>query len=308
MLRKVWPIAVLLIHLSFVHANAECLQLLPTAADFGNNDSSANRGPMQVGQIQVTCTGEYRLGLDAGQYPARTRRLHDDSGNYLDYYLWQDSGATTQWGSIGTGGLVYAADPLISTGNGSEVTQQVYGSAMTAGASSPGRYTDQVRVLLTYPPYGPTDRLEADLFLSLSLSGTCAVSTNNLYTFGSWPTTANEITAIFLGEVTVECTPGVNYKIGMGAGQNYTNGRRNMRNGSELIPYTMWGDSERAQEWGDRGLAAVEPSYSENLPTPAQDATGTGSAQSFPVWGDAVIRGKKAGTYTDTVTITVVWH
>jgi spore coat protein U-like protein len=110
-----------------------------------------------------------------------------------------------------------------------------------------------------------------------------------------------------LGVVTVTCTPGVTFSVGMAAGQHWDGSMRNMANGLENVPYILWADSAGTLPWGDAGLTLIEPAYAETHPAPAQNSNGTGSPQNFFVWGDALISGKPAGTYTDTVSITVVW-
>lgn len=288
-------------------ANAQCTPPNPHTADFGISDASNDLGPLQLSGIAITCDTEYRLGLDGGQHLEGTRHLSDGAGNFISYYLWSDSGGSTEWGSSGLSGTLYPAEPLTASGNGTEVTHTVYATAITAGASPPGIYTDQVQVILAYPPYGPDDTLTADLFITLSLSGTCSLNTDELNDFGSWLPDTN-IYGIALGAVTVICSPGLDYKIGMGAGQNYRNGSRNMHYNGYLVPYSLWADNARTISWGDQGLSTMEPDYTETYPAPALSETGTGDTQSFFIWGDAIIKGKRPGTYIDTVTVTVVWQ
>lgn len=289
-------------------AIGECIIPMPASGAFPNNNGTNDTPIQQVAGISVQCDTEYRLGLGGGDHLAGSRRMSDGAGHYIPYFLWQDSGGNTEWGDSELEGSAYPAPPLADIGNGLELTHPVYGTAMTAGALSPGLYTDEVRVLLAYPPYGPDDKVESDLFLSLELSGTCTLDASGLNSFGVWPSDESDLLGIPLGAITVTCTTGTNYSVGMNAGENYMGGVRNMRSGANLIPYLLWADSARTILWGDAGLAAIEPAYVETHPAPAHSAISTAGAQSFFVWGDAAISGKPAGTYRDTVIITVVWQ
>ncbi|MDH4319394.1 MAG: hypothetical protein OEV64_13460, partial [Desulfobulbaceae bacterium] len=71
---------------------------------------------------------------------------------------------------------------------------------------------------------------------------------------------------------------------------------------------TLWADGGRNISWGDKGLSAIDPDYRETHPSPGKSGTGTGSVQSYQVWGDAMIEGKRPGTYEDTVIVTIVWN
>ena len=279
-----------------------------TSSGFGTSDGSADTGPLQTASAQVQCTNTYILGMDGGMNLSGTRRLSDGAGNYIPYSLWQDAGANIQWGDNGMGTAVpYPADPLTATGTGSAVTHPVYATALTSGAFPPGMYTDLIQVTLIWEPYGPTDKAEKLLSLSLTLSGTCTLNTGGLNGFGNWPAGSADLQNTALGVVSVTCTPGVSFAVGMTAGQHWDGGLRNMSNGAETVPYILWTDSAGTVPWGDAGLSLIEPAYAETHPAPAQNSNGTGSSQNFFVWGNAMISGKPAGTYTDTVTITVVW-
>jgi spore coat protein U-like protein len=282
------------------------LNLYPVG--FGDSDGSSDTGPRKVADVQLQCGEEYRLGLDGGLNLSGTRRLSDGSGHFIGYRLWRDSGNNLEWGDNGLGsGVPYLADPMTGTGTGSVETIHVYGTANTKDAFPSGSYTDLVHVVLAYPPYGPGDRLEGDLFVSLTLTGACTLDTSGVNGFGAWPAGSSDLQGVALGVITVSCTTGLNFAVGMDAGQNWQSGSRHMSDGAELVAYTLWADSSRSTPWGDSGLAAVDPDYTETHPAPAQTGVATGPPANFFIWGDAAIGGHSPGTYIDTVTVTVSW-
>ncbi|MCP4213843.1 MAG: spore coat protein U domain-containing protein [bacterium] len=294
--------------LSVAQTGMACILLNAISIGFGDNDGIADIASRQVAGLDTQCTTEYRLYLDGGQNMSSARRLSDGAGNFITYYLWQDSGAGVEWGSAGLGsGVIYPASPLTATGSGLVTTHPIYGTALTAGASPPGIYTDLVHVTLTWFPYGPGDILETDLPLNLNLTGSCSLDLSGLGDFGTWPAGSADLQGMALGSLSVGCTLGVNFTVGIDAGQNLQGVSRRMRNGVEFIPYVLWADGSRTTPWGDTGLTAIEPGYVETHPDPAQVGVATGGAMSFFIWGDAMINGHSAGTYSDTVTITVAW-
>ncbi|MDH3347146.1 MAG: spore coat U domain-containing protein [Desulfobulbaceae bacterium] len=299
-------ILILLQFLTDVAAN--CTLLLPSKGDFDQSDGNSNIGPFRLTDIIMDCDAEYRLGLDGGLHLLGTRRLHDGAGNYITYYLWKDKGASMEWGNSGLEGIPYLASPLTGNGNGTKTSKNIFTTALGDRTLPPGTYNDRVRVVLAYPPYGVENTLSADLYLTLTLTGSCTLSTDNIQGFGEWPPDARDVHGAELGGISVTCTPGLNYKVGMDSGRNYIHGSRNMRFQDETIPYTIWANSSRTIGWGDKGLAEIEPNYTETHAASAQNGIGSGNAQNFSVWGDAQILGKKPGTYSDTVNITIIWH
>ena len=291
-----------------VRADASCTLLMANPSGFGDSDGLTNINIMQLGDLQLECDSSFQLGLGGGQNFSGARRLSDGAGHFISYFLWKDSGAGSEWGDNGMNtASPYPADPLSGTGTGSPTVFPVFGTAQTAGAFPPGSYSDIVHVILAWPPYGSGDSSETDLFITLNLTGNCTLDVSGLSGFGEWPSNSPNLEGIALGAVTVNCTPGLNFAVGMNAGMNFQGGIRNMRNGTELIPYILWADAGRSLPWGDNGLSLIEPLYAETYPAPAQTGTGAGTSQSFFVWGDAMINGFPAGTYSDTVGVSVVW-
>ena len=276
---------------------------------FGQSDGGSGIGNMRIANLQLRCEKQFRLGLDGGQNYSGVRRMSDGRGNFVSYYLWQDSASNVEWGSKGVTVIVpHPADSLTGKGNGSLQTFPVYGTAFVAGTYPPGVYRDVVRTVLDYVPFGSSVPMETDLYISLDLVGNCTFNLVGLGDFGEWPTGSSDLEGAPLGAITVNCNPpGMTYAVGMGAGMNLQGNMRHMRSGSDLVPYILYAEGGRSQPWGDRGLSLMEPGYVESHPAPAQTAVSTGKTQAFSVWGDAMISTLPSGAYGDTVSVTIVW-
>ncbi|MDM8517872.1 spore coat U domain-containing protein, partial [Desulfobacterales bacterium HSG16] len=309
-LMKYLQIALLIAQLLLNSASCLACDLLnANVGDFGQSDGAGNIGNMQIANLQVRCITQFRVGLDGGLNYSGVRRLSDGKGNYISYYLWQDSASNAEWGSKGMPVIVpHPADSLSENGSGSLQTFTVYGTAFPASSYPPGSYTDIVRSILTYVPFGSGVPLETDLYISLNLVGNCTLNLVGLGDFGEWPVGSSDLKSVPLGTITVNCNPpGMTYAIGMDAGMNFRGGMRHMQSGGKLIPYIIYADSGRSQPWGDSGLSLFEPGYAESHPSLARKSISTGKTQSFFVWGDAIISTSPSGVYNDTVSVTIVW-
>lgn len=125
-----------------------CRITLATDLDFGNAGAlTSNRD--QTSSIMVRCpTGtNWRLGLNNGSNPnGNVRRMRNATGNYVSYELYRDGARSQRWGNaVGT-------DTANGTGQGegSPVTQTVYGRVPAQPSAPSGSYTDTVTVTLTY--------------------------------------------------------------------------------------------------------------------------------------------------------------
>jgi spore coat protein U-like protein len=99
-------------------------------------------------------------------------------------------------------------------------------------------------------------------------------------------------------DLTVLCTDGVAYNIGLNAGANGggVTLARAMVNGTDDVTYDLFSDVGRSTHWGNTILVNTVAS------------TGTGANQTFTVYGRVPVQDTPpAGTYTDTVTVTVTY-
>ncbi|MEZ4526449.1 MAG: spore coat U domain-containing protein [Desulfobacterales bacterium] len=293
-----------------IQTGLACDLLHATVSGFAQSDGSRDIENMQIANLQLRCDKQFRLGLDGGLNYSGIRRLGDGKGNYIPYYLWQDSGSNAEWGSNKVETVTpYPADSFSGKGSGASETCPVYGTAFPAGGYPPGVYADTVRAVLSYVPFGSGVPLETDLHISLEIVGNCTLNLDGLGDFGQWQTGSPDLKGIPLGTITVNCNPpGMTYAIGMGAGLHFRGGMRHMVSGAEFIPYILCADSACSYPWGDSGLSFFEPGYAQSHPSPAQTAVSTGQTQSFSVFGDAMISTSPSGNYNDTVSVTVVWQ
>lgn len=99
--------------------------------------------------------------------------------------------------------------------------------------------------------------------------------------------------------INLTCSTSTPYDVALNAGANPATAgdvtTRRMANGSSYVSYQMYSDSGRTTVWG-------------NSTTNDVSGTGNGSAQTLTVYGRVPSQTTPAaGTYTDTVTITVTY-
>ncbi len=120
----------------------------------------------------------------------------------------------------------------------------------------------------------------ASLSVTASVTNACSITGGTL-AFGSLDTlSAPAVTATSSG-VTVTCTKGDSYTLAAGPGSHYTGSQAYLSNGTDTIPYSI------------------------TVPTLS---AGTGSSQTIALTGSiasGAYSTASAGTYTDTVTLTV---
>jgi spore coat protein U-like protein len=140
---------------------------------------------------------------------------------------------------------------------------------------------------------------QANLGVSASVSANCTISTSALAFPDVDPLSATPVDGT--GGVTIACTNGASWSASAnaGGGTGATFASRRMRTaGGDVLNYTLYTDSARTTVWGD---GTGSSSTIAN--------TGTGSAQSVTIYG-RVPGGQttaRAGSYTDTVAVTVTY-
>ena len=96
----------------------------------------------------------------------------------------------------------------------------------------------------------------------------------------------------------VTCTPGTAYDIGLneGGGAGATTSVRKMTAAGVTIDYELYQDPGRSVNWGN------------TVGTDTRDDTGTGSAQTFAVYGRVPPQATPApAVYSDTIPVTVTF-
>jgi spore coat protein U-like protein len=138
---------------------------------------------------------------------------------------------------------------------------------------------------------------ETDSFgVTITIESDCKITTTNTLDFGTQGVLTAAVDAT--STLGVVCTPSTAYDIGLntGGGSGATTTTRKMTGGGATIDYQMFQDAAHTTNWGD------------TVSTDTVSGTGTGTEQSFTVYGRVPAQTTPAtGTYTDTVTVTVTF-
>jgi|SRR5579871_2460836 len=132
--------------------------------------------------------------------------------------------------------------------------------------------------------------------VQITVAASCAIVSAPTLDFGSQVIFSSNIDQT--SDIQIQCTNTLPYTIGLdpGTGSGATVGSRLMTNGSNTISYSLYSDSSRTLVWG------------QTIGTDTVSATGNGSAQDFTVYGRVFAQPTPAaGTYADTITVTVTY-
>ncbi|MDB5648680.1 MAG: spore Coat Protein domain protein [Hyphomicrobiales bacterium] len=134
---------------------------------------------------------------------------------------------------------------------------------------------------------------QSQITMSLSLIAECRVAVNTSVNFG----TLGLITVpqVPQGQISVRCTNGQSYTLGLDNGLNMGSTRR-MRLGatSEYVAYELYPTAAYATPW--------------NMTTSVMSNVGSGSSQLYQVYARLPVQSAPAaGAYSDTVTVTVTY-
>lgn len=127
---------------------------------------------------------------------------------------------------------------------------------------------------------------------------TCTVSANGVI-FGVWPGTTQRVT----GTISVTCRsgPALTYTINLSAGAAANYSPRRMSSGANKLSYNLYADAAYSQIWGDgTGGTVIVPG--------SMGAPGPGTTNNHTVYGQIPSQTlPPAGSYTDTITVTVTY-
>ncbi len=136
-----------------------------------------------------------------------------------------------------------------------------------------------------------------NLTVQIEIQAECEVTTTATVNFGAEGVLNSDVDAA--GSISVQCTSGVSYDVGLGAGQGAgatTSDRKMTGPASATIDYGLFSDSARTTNWGD------------TISTDTVSGTGDGSVQVIDVYGRVPAQTTPAaGTYSDTVLVTVTY-
>lgn len=156
--------------------------------------------------------------------------------------------------------------------------------AVTAGA-----------FVLTAPQAAHAREHTATSEVLLKVTSACRVNADRL-DFGF--ATKGMNTAVASTTIVLNCTPGVNYRVGIDNGDHYSGGTRRMYGGQAqgkvwYVDYRIYRDAARSLQWGNGAANSV-------LGT--MPITGT---VTLPVFGTADLKNVRPSEYRDMVTITL---
>jgi len=127
-------------------------------------------------------------------------------------------------------------------------------------------------------------------------SGTTSIGTINFGNYATLTSTINATSSQLAGSIRVNCVNGLSYKILMDGGVSGTVASRKMANTTNsalTILYNLYTTASRTTLWDN---------------TTGQSGTGSGADQWYTVYGRVPSQTTPAaGTYTDTVNVTVSW-
>jgi spore coat protein U-like protein len=138
--------------------------------------------------------------------------------------------------------------------------------------------------------------------VTITINAACSVTAGASIAFAAIASTVSAAQTAS-GTITVTCTNLSPYSVSLDNGANYSSTRR-MINGSSYIGYGLYTDNAYANAWGTSTAAG---SCTGGASTCAL-GTGSGSAQNISVYAKIpTLSGPPAGSYTDTVNITVTY-
>lgn len=129
--------------------------------------------------------------------------------------------------------------------------------------------------------------------VTLTIANGCGILLTTPVNFGVQNYVATNLTA--QGSVTVSCTVGVAYTLGLNGGQSGNVSARQMVNNASAVNYQLYQDAAHQTPWGNTSGSWLS-------------GTGNGLAQIINVYG--VVPGPQAtvtGNYTDTITVTITY-
>jgi len=298
----------ILLLLSTGAASAQGASCAFTVSDlnFGIIDALSGSVATTFGTVTVDCTNDVRrvcpnIGAGSGGATAATRFLSNAStGTTLDFQLYSDGGQV--WGSTYVsppGG----EPPAIDLDANGDAAVQINGRA-TPALTRPGTYSSSftdthfvfggAELTCSDPSLGALGTESPSFTASAILEPSCSFQVQGI-DFGSHGLLNQGVSAT--GDVAVTCTSQTGYTVSLGpggAGPGTAPSERRMASAADgEIRYGLYQDAAFTQGWGD-------------APGTNVSGVGSGSEQHLPVYAHVPSQATPAaGTYTDTVVVTV---
>ena len=151
-------------------------------------------------------------------------------------------------------------------------------------------------VLLSWSSTSHAASTTSTFAVQVAITATCTINSASTLNFGTQGILATNVDQTSTIQVT--CTNTTPYNIGLdaGTGTGASVATRKLTSGANTVNYTLYSDSGRTTVWGN------------TVSTDTQAGTGTGSAQSYTVYGRIPTQTTPApGSYSDTITVTVTY-
>lgn len=133
--------------------------------------------------------------------------------------------------------------------------------------------------------------------VQIQITSECLINSASTLDFGASGVLSAAVAAT--SEIIVQCTSGTTYNVGLnaGLGAGATVAARLMTGpASATVTYSLYTDVAHTDVWGN------------TIGTDTVSGTGTGAAQTYTVYGQVPAQSTPAaGTYSDTVTVTVTY-
>jgi spore coat protein U-like protein len=292
--------------------HAQSCNFSVTDVVFGSVDVTMGSAVDTTATVAVDCTSLLpvrvcvNLGAGGGGATDSANRFMKSGADTLRYGLFTDAGRTSPWGSnLWAGGGANSVDIVFGIGGGS-TTRTIYGRVYSGQATVPsGSYLSAFSSLDASINYGLLSILldcgilvttETTTFnVTADVPSTCRVSANDL-DFG----TVGTLVSAHDGSTTLApvCTNGTTYQVGLDGGLSLATDptQRKMTKGVEFVLYGLYRDAARTQPFGN------------TIGTDTLPGTGTGLAQSVPVYGRISAQSTPSpGPYSDTVVVTLTY-
>ncbi|HJW42557.1 MAG TPA: spore coat U domain-containing protein [Rhizomicrobium sp.] len=286
--------------------------ITPTTVAFGNVDVTTGTAVNSSGTLSISCTGPPGNGsvmrmcvdVDGGTAHDATNRQMTASANQLSFQLYSDSGRTTVWGSwpLSLYGGGYTWNVTV-TANPATASIPIYGAVIANQQTvMAGSYSSTLTMFYTFDDHNTTACPEAGkgnhtttFTATATVTTNCTVSATTLG-FGSVGLLTSNVDVT--NSVSVTCTNGTPYNIGLsaGSGTGATVANRLMTNSGTTVGYTIYSNSGRTTVWGN------------TVGTDTVSGTGTGTAQSITAYGRVPAQTTpKPQSYSDTLVATVTY-
>ena len=232
--------------------------------------------------------------------------MQDAAGDDLFFQLFQNAAHTTVWGSSFFGvNTPVMVNVTIARRGSTQGSATMYGRVVGGQTTAvPGAYQDAfsgnhtaitINESGTAPP-GTCSTSILDQFpftVTATVTSQCSVSASTL-DFGAVGLLLANTDGT--SNVTVQCASGAAYQVGLDNGQHASGTTRRMQGPGGLVTYELYRNPTRTQRWGS------------TLNTDTVAGSGNGSSQTLTVYGRVPNQTTpSAGTYNDTITVTVTY-